>query len=84
MAGNVTDAASQVGAAASNAFGAASGNESSSGQTRKTLYVGNLFFDVRGEDLEKKFSEAGNVVDAKIIQDQRGLSKGWGNIIITL
>ena len=43
----------------------------------KNVYVGNLFFDVRREDLQKEFERAGPVVDAKIITDQRGLSKGF-------
>ena len=43
----------------------------------KTVYVGNLFFDVRGEDLRREFERAGPIVDAKIILDQRGLSKGF-------
>lgn len=45
-------------------------------QESKTLYVGNLFFDVRSDDLKKEFERAGEVVDAKIIMDARGLSKG--------
>jgi len=43
----------------------------------KTLYIGNLFFDVKEHDLEKEFSKAGRVVKTKIIYDQRGLSKGY-------
>lgn len=42
----------------------------------KTVYVGNLFFDVRSEDLRQEFEQAGPVVNAKIIMDSRGLSKG--------
>jgi nucleolin len=42
-----------------------------------TVYVGNLFFDVRGEDLKKEFERAGPVASTKIIVDQRGLSKGF-------
>ncbi len=47
------------------------------GETSATVYVGNLFFDVRGEDLKKEFERAGTVVSTKIIMDQRGLSKGF-------
>lgn len=47
------------------------------GETSPTVYVGNLFFDVRGEDLQKEFERAGKVLSAKIIMDQRGLSKGF-------
>ena len=42
-----------------------------------TVYVGNLFFDVRGEDLKEQFAKAGPVTEAKIVNDQRGLSKGF-------
>ena len=42
-----------------------------------TVYVGNLFFDVKAEDLEKEFAKAGPVDSAKIIMDARGLSKGF-------
>ena len=42
-----------------------------------TVYVGNLFFDVKAEDLEKEFAKAGPVASAKIIMDARGLSKGF-------
>ena len=42
-----------------------------------TVYVGNLFFDVKAEDLEREFGKAGPVVSAKIIMDPRGLSKGF-------
>ena len=43
---------------------------------KHTLYVGNLFFDVRGEDLEKHFQEAGTVTESRVIYDARGLSRG--------
>lgn len=46
----------------------------------KTVYVGNLFFDIKVADLEKDFSKAGKVLNAKIIHDARGLSKGFGYI----
>lgn len=42
-----------------------------------TIYVGNLFFDVRPEDLRREFERAGPVVNSKVIMDQRGLSKGF-------
>ncbi len=41
-----------------------------------TVYVGNLFFDVTAEDLRNEFGKAGAVENAKIVYDQRGLSKG--------
>ena len=46
-------------------------------ETSTTVYVGNLFFDVRAEDLEKEFAKAGPVASARIIMDARGLSKGF-------
>lgn len=53
------------------------GRDTLGGETSKTVYVGNLFFDVRNEDLKKEFERAGPVIDARIIMDQRGLSKGF-------
>ena len=47
-----------------------------------TVYVGNLFFDVKAEDLEKEFGKAGPVVNAKVILDPRGLSKGFVSFLI--
>ena len=46
-------------------------------ETSTTVYVGNLFFDVKAEDLEREFAKAGPVASAKIIMDPRGLSKGF-------
>jgi len=74
----VSDAAGQVAAAASSAVGSTSAAAGSAAHdVTKTLYVGNLFFDVKEHDLEKEFSKAGKVVKTKIIYDQRGLSKGY-------
>ncbi len=53
------------------------GMEAREAEASSTVYVGNLFFDVRGEDLKKEFERAGPVVSTKIIVDQRGLSKGF-------
>ena len=53
-------------------------------ETSTTVYVGNLFFDVRSEDLEKEFAKAGPVVSAKIIMDARGLSKGFVIFLIPI
>ena len=85
---SVAGTAESLGAAAG--FGSGSGSESGSSQAQgrpgmlqalegepsKTVYVGNLYFDVRSEDLKTEFERAGKVLDAKIIMDQRGLSKG--------
>ena len=43
------------------------------------IYVGNLSYEVNEEDLQKAFSEFGEVVSVKIIKDQYdGRSKGFG------
>lgn len=74
----VSDAAGQVAAAASSVVGSTSAASGYAAQeVSKTLYIGNLFFDVKAHDLEKEFSKAGKVLKTRIIQDQRGLSKGY-------
>jgi len=45
-------------------------------ESAKVLYVGNLFFEVSEEQLEREFSRFGAVVKTRIIYDNRGLSKG--------
>lgn len=42
----------------------------------KIVYVGNLFFDVKAQDLEREFARFGDVVHCRIAQDAGGLSKG--------
>lgn len=93
---SVKSAASAVGESLSSAAGLGSSSYSSRGPSRggfaqqeesepsKTVYVGNLFFDVRAEDLRKEFEKAGEVIDAKIINDQRGLSKGFVYLTLRL
>jgi hypothetical protein len=77
----ITGAAESLGAAAG--FGSASrlsrdrNVPAQDGEPSKTVYVGNLFFDVRAADLKQEFERAGPVTDAKIIMDNRGLSKGY-------
>lgn len=45
----------------------------------KKLYIGNLPYNVRDEDLQSKFSEFGAVASAKVITDREtGRSKGFG------
>ena len=76
----VADAAGQAAAAASSAMGSASGaSEEAASEVTKTVYVGNLFFDIKETDLEREFSRAGQVVKTKVIYDQRGLSKGYAS-----
>ena len=43
------------------------------------LYVGNLAYSVRDDDLQQKFSEFGGVQSAKVMMDRdSGRSKGFG------
>lgn len=42
------------------------------------LFVGNLSWDVKDDDLEKVFSEVGAVESVNIIHYQDGRSKGFG------
>ena len=48
------------------------------GAQRKSanLYIGNLFFEVTNTSLKEEFSRFGEVKNAKVIYDGRGLSKG--------
>ena len=83
------EAAREAVGAASNAASSLTGSPSEARQevaekeVTRTLYVGNLFFDVDPAALEKEFSKAGKVMHVKIIQDQRGLSKGYALCNIT-
>jgi len=44
-----------------------------------TLYVGNISYSMKEEELKKAFSQYGEVVSVKIIIDKRtGKSKGYG------
>lgn len=43
---------------------------------KPTIYVGNLFFDVTENDLQKEFNRFGNIQRTRLIRDARGLSKG--------
>ncbi len=45
----------------------------------KSLFVGNLSWSVTNEDLQKKFSEFGNVISARVVTDKlSGRSRGFG------
>ena len=50
-------------------------------KTSNVVYVGNLFFDVKEEDLQNEFEKAGRVLTTKIIEDARGLSKGFDYLL---
>lgn len=83
--GTATGAAQSLGAAAG--FGSPRNSDNPGGQRGNapaldgepsaTVYVGNLYFDVRSEDLKKEFERAGPIDEAKVIMDHRGLSKGY-------
>lgn len=45
-----------------------------------SIYVGNLLFDLKEEDLAKEFSSFGPIKSATLALDARGLSKGFGYI----
>ena len=79
---SAAETASQTvtGATQSLAYAAGMESEKPADELRKEsniVYVGNLFFDVRAEDLRQEFERAGRVLDAKLIMDSRGLSKGF-------
>ncbi|KAJ9661817.1 hypothetical protein H2198_001782 [Neophaeococcomyces mojaviensis] len=44
---------------------------------KPTIYIGNLFFDVTENDLNKEFSRFGTIQNTRLIRDARGLSKGF-------
>lgn len=45
----------------------------------KKIYVGNLAYGVRNEDLTRLFSQYGTVLQARVIKDRdSGRSKGFG------
>lgn len=46
----------------------------------KILYIGNLFFEVKAQELEREFSRFGPVANCKIVTDPKGFSKGFGYI----
>ena len=77
---SVAGTAAAAGQSLSEAAGISTGKSDTTyakgGEASKVVYVGNLFFDVRAEDLKREFERAGPVVDVKIIMDARGLSKG--------
>lgn len=84
---SVTDAAETVASAAGLGFAQKNqdlrtrgsdgvGSTGASSEPTKTVYVGNIYFDVTEEDLRKEMERFGTVLNVKIIYDGRGLSKG--------
>lgn len=49
----------------------------------RILYIGNLFFEVRADQLEAEFKKFGQVANSRIVTDSRGLSKGFGYVEMT-
>jgi nucleolin len=45
----------------------------------KTLYVGNLYYEVTEEQLKRVFSRFGTVDSVKVVFDNRGMSRGYVN-----
>jgi RNA recognition motif-containing protein len=43
---------------------------------KESIYVGNLYFEVKAEDLKNLFEKFGTVLEARIVADQRGMSRG--------
>ncbi|KAF1833057.1 RNA binding domain-containing protein [Decorospora gaudefroyi] len=46
----------------------------------KTLYIGNLYYEVTADQLNRVFSRFGEVESVKIVYDNRGLSRGFGYV----
>ncbi|KAK2804762.1 hypothetical protein FQN51_001403 [Onygenales sp. PD_10] len=46
----------------------------------ETVYVGNLFFELSADELKQDMAEFGNVEAARIVYDNRGMSRGFGYV----
>ncbi|KAF3001995.1 hypothetical protein E8E13_008047 [Curvularia kusanoi] len=46
----------------------------------KTLYVGNLYYEVTADQIKRVFGRFGEVENVKIVFDNRGLSRGFGYV----
>lgn len=46
----------------------------------RSVYIGNLLFDLTASDLQREFEQFGKVLSATIATDGRGLSKGYGYV----
>lgn len=76
-----TDAKHTVGAdaleqAATGGSGTRAPREKSDVPPNRTLYIGNLYYEVTSDQLKKVFSRFGEVDNVKIVYDNRGLSRG--------
>ena len=57
----------------------------SEGQNQRKLYVGNLSYDVRTEDLRELFGQVGELIDVVVVMDRfkQDWSKGFGFVEYT-
>jgi hypothetical protein len=46
-------------------------------EPNNNVYVGNLFFEAKEDDLKEFFSKYGEVAEVKMVNDIRGYSKGY-------
>ncbi|KAI5275576.1 RNA-binding domain-containing protein, partial [Aureobasidium subglaciale] len=80
----VQDVASNVTSAAESLLGKSARNAALGTHVdpkpSRILYVGNLFFEVKAADLEREFSSYGEIINARVAEDARGLSRGFGFI----
>ncbi|KAL9576008.1 MAG: hypothetical protein Q9212_007472 [Teloschistes hypoglaucus] len=83
-------AAAKVKETAEDAFGSSDEGTAYGSSFRKrgsapvsSIYIGNLFFDVKEQDLRDEFSKCGEIESIKLIMDNRGLSKGFGYVNFT-
>lgn len=85
----ISNAASSASETASTATEAVSGTASAVGNMFKntfsppadstSIYVGNLFFDVKEKDIQDEFSRVGPLKTVRLIKDPQGMSKGFVN-----
>jgi RNA recognition motif-containing protein len=54
--------------------------EKSDTPPNKTLYIGNLYYEVTTDQLKKVFSRFGEIENVKIVYDNRGLSRGFAYV----
>jgi RNA recognition motif-containing protein len=52
------------------------GNRAESATPNPTIYVGNLYYEVNAEQLQRVFSRFGEIDNVKVIYDNRGMSRG--------
>lgn len=77
----VKDAAASARSAAESLLGESARDEArgtySDPKPSRILYVGNLFFEVKAQDLEREFSSYGKIINARVAEDAKGLSRGY-------